>query len=99
MYAEGFNFGPDETVNVKEIADMVCEFYGKGTVVSDNAEHPHEANILMLDASKSKQILNWKIKYNTRKAVQKTVEWYKKYYEGENMKAFSLEQIKEYIDE
>lgn len=98
-YAEGFNFGPDEEINVKSVVDMVCEFYGKGTVVFDDSEHPHEANLLMLDPSKAKQVLGWETKYNTRKAVQKTVEWYKKYYEGEDMKAFSLKQIEEYENE
>jgi CDP-glucose 4,6-dehydratase len=98
-YAESFNFGPDNAVTVKEIADMVCEFYGKGTVIQDEAEQPHEAGLLMLDPSKAKNVLGWKPVYDTKTAVQKTVEWYKKYYESENMKEFSLNQIEEYTNE
>jgi len=98
-YAESFNFGPDEVVTVKDVADMVCELYGKGTVVYDDSEHPHEANLLMLDPGKAKSVLGWKMRYDTKTAVQKTVEWYKEYYEGADMKVFSLKQIEDYTNE
>ncbi len=98
-YAESFNFGPDEVVTVKDVADMVCELYGKGTVVYDESEHPHEANLLMLDPGKAKSVLGWKMRYDTKTAVQKTVEWYKEYYEGADMKVFSLKQIEDYTNE
>ena len=98
-YAQAFNFGPDEAVNVEQVAKTVCEFYKKGTVYCDDSDHPHEAELLMLNADKAKQMLDWKIKYNTRRAIEKTVQWYQNYYDGENMKDFSLLQIKEYADE
>ncbi|MFN8332228.1 MAG: hypothetical protein U0T81_13605 [Saprospiraceae bacterium] len=43
---------------------------------------PHEANLLMLDNTKIKSILNWTPVYSTPETVALTIEWYRKYYES-----------------
>lgn len=97
-YAQAFNFGPDKDsiLTVVDVAKKVVEYYDKGEVVINKKDDLHEANLLMLNADKAKEVLGWIPKYSADEAIQKTVEWYKRFYNGENMTEFSLNQIKEY---
>lgn len=98
-FAEGFNFGPHENsvLRVAEVAQKVCEFYGKGEVVVQKTDNLHEANLLMLNIEKAERILNWTPTYNASEAVEKSVEWYKHFYNKDaDMYEFTIKQIKEY---
>lgn len=81
-YAGGWNFGPEETVlaTVKDIADMVVDAYGQGTVETDiTSDAPHEAGLLCLNIAKAKQELGWKPVLDLEDTVRMTVEWYRDY--------------------
>ena len=97
-YAEGFNFGPnpDSVLTVAEVARQVVEEYGRGSVKVHKKDDLHEANLLMLDISKAQTVLGWQPAYTARQAVEKTVQWYKRFYQGEPIRTFTLQQIKEY---
>ena len=100
-YAEGFNFGPDEesVLTVSEVAQKVCECYGSGEVVVRKKDDLHEANLLMLNIEKAKNILGWIPTYNADVAIQKTVEWYKHFYKNDvDMYDFTMSQIEDYED-
>lgn len=99
-YAEGFNFGPNEdsVLKVSEVAEEVVKIYGKGEVIVNKKDDLHEAGLLMLNIDKAKEVLGWKPKYTAKEAIQKTVEWYKKFYEGEDMLSFTKKQIEEYSE-
>lgn len=97
-YAQGFNLGPnpDSVLTVAEVARLTVESYGKGSVHVHKRDNLHEANLLMLDISKAKEVLGWTPTYTAPEAIEKTVEWYKRFYKGESMRDFTLLQIKEY---
>lgn len=97
-FAEGFNFGPyeDSVLTVAEVAKQVVENYGKGSVQVHKKDNLHEANLLMLNIEKARNVLGWVPTYNARQAISKTVAWYKRFYQGEPMCAFTLQQIQEY---
>lgn len=98
-FAEGFNFGPNEdsVLRVAEVAQKVCEYYGKGEVVVQKRDDLHEANLLMLNIEKAAQVLGWTPTYTADEAVKKSVEWYKHFYtKNENMFDYSINQINEY---
>lgn len=97
-YAQAFNFGPDKNsiLTVADVAKKVVENYGNGEVIINKKDDLHEANLLMLNADKAKEVLGWMPKYSADEAIQKTVEWYKRFYNGENMIEFSLKQIEDY---
>lgn len=98
-YAEGFNFGPDESnvLKVADVAQKVVEFYGKGEVVVQKRDNLHEAGLLMLNIDKAKKVLGWHPSLSADEAVKKTVEWYKNFYNNNiNMFDFTLEQIDDY---
>ena len=98
-FAEGFNFGPNEdsVLRVAEVAQKVCEYYGKGETVVYKRDDLHEANLLMLNIEKAEQVLGWIPTYTAEEAVKKSVEWYKHFYSQDaDMYDFTMKQIKEY---
>lgn len=97
-YAQGFNFGPYEesVLTVADVAQRVVNYYGKGEVVVNKTDDLHEANLLMLNIEKANEVLGWKPNYVANQAIEQTVEWYKRFYAGENMIDFTLVQIKQY---
>ena len=100
-YNGAWNFGPNDldALKVGEVLDLAIKAWGSGEIVLDDREHPHEANLLKLDVSKARTYLKWRSIYNAEQAVEKTIEWYKKYYtNAHDMYEFTVKQICEYID-
>ena len=97
-FAQGFNFGPMEgsIVSVGEVVNMVVSRWGEGEIVLRKKDELHEANLLILNIEKAKNVLNWTPTYNVQEAIAKTVDWYKRFYSKEDMLDFTLQQIAEY---
>lgn len=98
-YADSFNFGPqpEDTLTVKEITEMAQKIWGSGYIEYPILENqPHEAGFLSLDISKAKNILNWQPKWNAKQALEKTLEWYKTYYQEENVCEKMITEITNY---
>lgn len=94
-YNGSWNFGPqiEDTLTVEEVVKLAISNYGSGNYIIENGiNKTHEANLLRLDISKTVQKLGWKPKWNTKKAVNETLEWY-------SGKKDTLMQILEYINE
>jgi len=99
-YAEAWNFGPKEedAKPVKWIVEKTTKLWDEhASWVVDEGEHPHEANYLKLDCSKAHAKLNWWPKWPLESALEKIVDWHKKEKNGADMKLFTLEQIKDYM--
>jgi CDP-glucose 4,6-dehydratase len=84
-FATAFNFGPmkEDNLSVKELVEKSLGILGQGSYkeqIEPNA--PHEAKILRLDISKAIFDLGWKPKWNSGKALEMTLDWYKEYPEG-----------------
>lgn len=97
-YADSFNFGPKEesVLTVEDIAKQIVKDYGKGSIKVHKKDNLHEANLLILNINKAKKVLGWQPVYTAQEAISKTVNWYKRFYSGENMLSFTLQQIAEY---
>ncbi len=98
-FARGFNFGPyeDSVLRVGEVAKKVCEVYGKGEIVIKKSCGFHEANLLMLNIDAAKKLLGWEPSYDADTAIEKTVGWYKHFYDKDvNIFDFTVKQIEEY---
>lgn len=50
----------------------------------------------MLDITKAEKELDWRPVWSADTAVRKTVEWYRRFYAGEEMTDFTLLQINDY---
>lgn len=65
--------------------------------ISKNTDEHHEANLLMLDCAKANKTLKWKAVWGIDKTIDKTISWYKSYYE--NNKILSLEDLTNYVSD
>lgn len=97
-----WNFGPatNETRTVKNVADKIVEFIGKGSVeIIGNNNQVHEARLLQLNCDKAHQLLNWHPRWSVDKAVEATALWYKEFMEGKKAEDVTRRQIDEYFGE
>lgn len=99
-YVGAWNFGPYDTdiLTVEEVVNLAIKEWGKGSYsLVKNQEEPHEAMNLKLDISKARHYLKWEPTYNSKKAIEKTIQWYKNYYESDvNMYEYTIKQIEEF---
>ena len=97
-FSDGWNFGPLESIReVEEIMNRVSDLWGENAEWERSiVDHPYEATLLKLDIAKAKKKLGWAPKWDLDTALEKTVSWYKSYYNGEDMLEISQKQIEEY---
>ena len=94
--AEGWNFGPTAAseVSVQQVADALVGLWGGSAGWDrDHGEHPHEASLLKLDCAKASARLVWHPLLGLDEALRMTVEWYRAFAAGRNMRHVSLAQI------
>ena len=100
-YSDYYNVGPDESdsITTGALVDLFCRKYGEGIKWEEiYVDGPHEANFLKLDCSKIKSIFDWKSRWNIEKAMEKTVEWSKIYFNNEDISKCMDMQIKEFYN-
>jgi CDP-glucose 4,6-dehydratase len=98
-FAEAWNFGPNEdnVLNVGEVAKRVLTLWGSGIDwVTDGRISPHEAQMLKLDCSKAALKLGWTPKLSMNETLTWTVDVYKQFYEGADMRSILMAQISDY---
>lgn len=97
-FANAWNFAPYsfESKTVCEVAEMSSSIWQdiKIEYIQTGNEY-HEANLLKLDNTKAISSLGWKPKWNTEKAIEQTVNWYKEYYLKGNL--LTYKQIEEFL--
>lgn len=94
-FSEAWNFGPNprESQTVGWVVDTLCSSVPGASWVVDDSPKPHEAALLTLDSSKSKQRLTWQPTWTLSTTLAQTSEWYSAHYRGEDMLKVSLNQI------
>lgn len=96
-----WNFGPDPDScrTVADLATSAAAIWGEGANwAASRAQHPHEAALLTLDASRARQELDWKDRLTFDMAVEWTVEWTKRVQSGEPALTATLRQIREFSE-
>jgi len=97
-FCDAWNFGPDynSIIPVGEVADKVVAQWGSGSWIDLSTENgPHEAKLLSLDIFKAKSRLKWFPVWDTEKAIEKTVDWYKEYKKKDPYR-ICVDQIEEF---
>jgi CDP-glucose 4,6-dehydratase len=97
-FAEAWNFGPgpESNITVREVCELSREYWDQLRVEYGNiTQGHHEANLLMLDCSKARKRLKWRTVWNINKALQKTILWYKAFYESNRV--ITEDDIREYV--
>lgn len=98
--AEAWNFGPADTDmrSVGGLLDRLVILWGEGALwLADAGQHPHEAGLLRLDSSKARALLGWQPEFNIDQALEQVIRWHRAWMAGEDMRAFTLSQIDQYM--
>jgi CDP-glucose 4,6-dehydratase len=98
--SDGWNFGPanNEALPVIDVLNKAVKIWPAisfHTPVQHNSLH--EAQSLRLDCTKANTQLNWKPVWNTDVAINKTIDWYRKFYETGNINTAS--DLQAYVNE
>lgn len=97
-FATGFNFGPEpeDERNVLDMCKLAIEEWGHGEYQSpENPPKLHEAGLLKLAIDKAKSELSWNPEFDSAKAVEWTITWYR---DGrEKAKEFTTKQIQDFF--
>jgi CDP-glucose 4,6-dehydratase len=95
-----WNFGPNEESEqtVGTLAKLACRIWNRPHAlrIEQDPNAVHEAAILKLDSTKARTYLGWKPHWSFEEAVGKTVDWYRSYADGADMRAYTLAQIEAY---
>jgi len=101
-FSGAWNFGPEDH-EVRPVSWIVGELvrrWGNDAVwETDPAPQPHEAGLLKLDCSKAQTRLNWRPRVDLETALDWTIEWYRKYVGGEDLRKLTEEQIRRFQDD
>lgn len=98
-FGEAWNFGPGDrgVAEVETIVKLCIHKWGVGSYHIDGSAQPEETKTLKLDISKAAARLSFMPCYTVEKAVEKTIEWYRAFYEGQrDMKNLTLAQLREF---
>lgn len=98
-FAEGWNFGPDETDarTVAWIVEMLAAGWGAGAAWQPSGEpRIHEAHTLKLDCTKARVRLGWRPRWQAEDAVTRSLAWYQAWRAGADMHRYTLDEISEF---
>ncbi len=87
--AGAYNFGPPsgEVATVRDVIGLAHAAYGSGdTHFGDGNEGPHEAGLLVLETTKSRQVLGTRSRWSLQESLQYTMGWYRAQHQGADAK-------------
>ncbi len=97
-YAEAWNFGNsnNDSWTVEEVVKQAkSQWNSVRYKIQHDRNSPHESGSLKLDCSKAYNMLNWMPVWTTEQSIQKTISWYKEFYQNTNVLSFN--NLNEYI--
>lgn len=95
--AWNFGPGPDSFITVGAVADLAARLWGPGASwKATQGDHPHEAELLALDASKARVHLGWQDLLTFTESVEWTIAWAAAVDRGAHPRKVSLQQLADY---
>jgi len=97
-FGDAWNFGPSDegSITVEEVVNNVKKHWDKiDYEITRDQNQPHEANLLKLDCSKAHIILKWKDVWDSETTFEKTVLWYKNFYENNTVD--TIDDLNHYV--
>lgn len=94
--AESWNFGPglSSEVRVRDVMDAAAHAWGgHARWQQDSVQHLHESTSLRLDSAKSRATLGWRPLIDLNQAITWTIDWYKAFQRGSDVRSITLAQI------
>lgn len=78
---EAFNFSPEQPVSVKELVQKILQISGSKLKPRILNEARNEIKEQYLDCKKAEKLLGWKAKTNIDDGLNKTLQWYRAFFE------------------
>jgi len=101
QHVGAWNFGPTDAgmLSVEKLLQHFASHWGPGACWETPAgEHPHEAMQLRLDSSKARTLLGWTTHFGIDDSLNAILSWHRAWRRGDNMRDFSLGQIRHYSE-
>lgn len=78
---EPINFGSGRELTILDLANMIIELCGKKGKIEPSHVKPRIAEVkrLIADATRAREVLGWKPKYDFKKGLKAFIEWYRSY--------------------
>lgn len=96
--ADAWNFGPDDTGNmhVKQVLELMGQSWDALQWHENKAPQPHEANLLHLDSTKARHVLQWLPVWDLPQCLKQTSLWYRRFLADGSLA--SREQLAAYVE-
>ena len=101
QFSRPWNIGPysNQSLSVRKVVDIANKFWPEGSVsFPSSTTKLHEANILKLDISDALNILRWEPKMDIDLTIERTINWYKQFYNGESSLSLMKKDLDFYIN-
>jgi len=98
-FSHGYNFGPDsqDAQPVSYVVEKLRAGWGEGAAYRieqpGEVNNPHEAHFLKLDSSQARATLSWRPLLELPQALDWTIEWYRAFYNGADVRALSMAHL------
>ncbi len=95
-----YNFGPaaDDARPVREVVEAVIARWGAGANWAPDAQaQPYEARLLEVDSGLARSVLGWSPKWRLDEGLDRTVEWYKAWAGGADMRRLTQQQAEAHL--
>jgi len=91
---EVINLGNKSEISIKDLAEMIASCLRQNIKIESVKERKRparsEVERLMADNTKAEQLLGWKPKYNLKRGIEKTIEWFKENMDKYNSKRYNI---------
>ncbi len=99
-FGDAWNFGPNDegSITVEEVVNKMKKYWGRICYeIDSDSQRYYEANFLKLDCSKAQNLLKWKNVWNSEETFEKTVKWYRAFYEKNEV--LTHQDLEKYIQD
>ena len=86
LRGEAFNISVEQPVSVLEFVNRILSIMGSSLKPDVRNEANYEIRNQYLNASKAKELLNWKPVFDIDSGLRKTVQWYKDFFINNDLK-------------
>jgi len=95
-----WNFGPKEKnyLTVQKIVDKTLKTLRRGSYIVRRDNKKHETDSLKLDIDKAETLLGWRPIFDLDKTLELTLNWYKSFYNKEDIIKITNQQIKSFFE-
>ena len=99
-YSGSWNFGPNivDNLSVKSLVEIIEGLKYDLNVSFSDSKTFSEANFLRLNIEKAKDQLKFVPKWQAKKAIEKTVNWYNGFYNGVSVNELLFRDINNYLE-